>query len=76
VSVSSEAFYGEGYEDCDRRMPSTAKASSLLDWTPTIPLDEVLHDTMTYFHRAYATTQQSVHVAADSEFAELTVNTT
>jgi UDP-apiose/xylose synthase len=76
VSVSSEAFYGEGYEDCDRRMPSTVKASSLLDWTPTIPLDDVLHDTMTYFHRAYATAQESVHVVADSEFAELSVNTT
>jgi UDP-apiose/xylose synthase len=54
VSVSSEQFYGEGYEDCDRRMPSTKKAASLLGWTPTIPLDEVLEDTMTYFHHNYA----------------------
>jgi len=53
VSVSSEEFYGEGYEDCDRRMPSTMKAASLLGWTPTIPLDEVLRDTMTYFHSTF-----------------------
>lgn len=53
VSVSSEQFYGEGYEDCDRRMPSTVKAASLLGWTAKIPLDEVLEDTMTYFHNTY-----------------------
>ena len=54
VTVTSEQFYGEGYEDCDRRMPSTTKAASLLGWTPKIPLDDVLHDTMTYFHHNYA----------------------
>jgi UDP-apiose/xylose synthase len=61
VSVSSEQFYGEGYEDCDRRMPSTMKATSLLGWTPKIPLDEVLQETMTYFHSMYG---HSIHAAA------------
>ena len=61
VSVSSEEFYGEGYEDCDRRMPSTVKAATLLGWTPKIRLDEVLQDTMGYFHAAYG---QNIPAAA------------
>ncbi len=30
--VSSEDFYGKGYEDCDRRIPDVSKARTLLDW--------------------------------------------
>ena len=53
VNVSSEEFYGEGYEDCDRRMPDTTKAESLLGWKPQMPLDDILLETMTYFHKHY-----------------------
>jgi len=58
VDVSSRAFYGEGYEDCDRRMPDTSKARSLLDWQPTMSLDDVLFDTMSYFHDEYGEARQ------------------
>jgi UDP-apiose/xylose synthase len=54
VSVSSQDFYGEGYEDCDRRMPDTTKAQTLLGWQPRTPLNDILYDTMSYFHAQYA----------------------
>lgn len=53
-SVTAAEFYGEGYEDCDRRMPRLDKARERLGWTPRIPLDQALLETMTYFHEAYA----------------------
>lgn len=54
VDVSSEEFYGEGYEDCDRRMPDLTKAETLLGWHPVLTVDEILDDTLRYFHGAYA----------------------
>jgi nucleoside-diphosphate-sugar epimerase len=53
--VSSEDFYGKGYEDCDRRIPDVSKARTLLDWNSKHDLDSVLFNTMKYFvdkHRA------------------------
>lgn len=54
VSVPAAEFYGEGYEDCDRRMPDLSKAERLLGWKPKIGLDELLLNTMTYFHEEYS----------------------
>ena len=55
VDVSSEEFYGVGYEDCDRRIPNVDKARTLLGWKSEHDLDSVLFLTMKYFvdkHRA------------------------
>jgi UDP-apiose/xylose synthase len=54
VNITSKQFYGEGYEDCDRRMPDLSKAKTLLGWTPKRPLPEVLFETMSYYHHEYA----------------------
>ena len=54
VSVSSDEFYGEGYEDCDRRMPVLDKAKELLGWEPVILLEETLYETMSWYHEHYA----------------------
>lgn len=57
IEVSSEEFYGSGYEDCDRRIPDVSKARKLLGWTSTHDLDSVLYHTMEYFverHRSQA----------------------
>jgi UDP-apiose/xylose synthase len=54
VNTTSQKFYGEGYEDCDRRMPDLSKAKTLLGWTPKRPLAEVLFETMNYYHHEYA----------------------
>jgi len=53
VEVSSRDFYGEGYEDCDRRMPSVEKARTRLGWIPKIPLETVLFETMSDYHERY-----------------------
>ncbi|CAN0444959.1 unnamed protein product, partial [Ectocarpus fasciculatus] len=44
--VSSEDFYGRGYEDSDRRVPDISKATNLLGWTPRFALDEALKRAM------------------------------
>ena len=53
VNVSGLEFYGEGYEDCDRRMPNLTKAKDLLGWEPTRSLKETLLETVTYYYDQY-----------------------
>jgi UDP-apiose/xylose synthase len=40
--VSAQAFYGEGYDDSEVRIPSIAKARRLLGWRPRLSLAEML----------------------------------
>jgi UDP-apiose/xylose synthase len=49
VSVTAESFYGEGYEDSDRRIPNITKARTLLGWQPRYGLDEALERTMQFY---------------------------
>jgi len=51
--VTGAELYGEGYEDCDRRLPRIDKAMECLGWSPRITLDDVLRETMTYYHAHY-----------------------
>ncbi|OEJ21419.1 hypothetical protein AR457_37045 [Streptomyces agglomeratus] len=53
VSVPAEDFYGPGYEDCDRRMPSIENARKQLDWSPTKSLEQTLLETMADYHATY-----------------------
>jgi nucleoside-diphosphate-sugar epimerase len=55
VEVPSVEFYGEGYEDSDRRIPDIAKAQTLLGWRPKYSLDETIERSMAGFV-AYAPT--------------------
>jgi UDP-apiose/xylose synthase len=52
-SVSSEEYYGKGYEDCDRRMPSVRQVYQLLGWTPEISLEDTLKETIEYYFGLY-----------------------
>lgn len=47
VAVSGTEFYGEGFEDTERRMPDIGKMRSL-GWSPKIGLRRLLEDTMQY----------------------------
>jgi len=49
VWVSSEEFYGKGYEDCDRRIPDVTKARKLLGWKSRFSLRDTVYHTMKYF---------------------------
>ncbi|MGI9244420.1 MAG: bifunctional UDP-4-keto-pentose/UDP-xylose synthase [Verrucomicrobiales bacterium] len=49
ISISGEEFYGEGYQDCDRRIANIDKARNLLGWDPQYDIDDVITKTMEYF---------------------------
>jgi UDP-apiose/xylose synthase len=51
--ISSQKFYGEGYEDCDRRVPSVDKAKRLLGWEAKTSLRDTLRHTMRFYHETY-----------------------
>lgn len=51
VNVTGREFYGEGYEDCDRRIPDCSKALNLLGWVPQTGIPELLARTMSYYTR-------------------------
>lgn len=49
VEISAETYYGKGYQDIYSRKPSILKARELLDWTPSIGLEEALQRTLYSF---------------------------
>lgn len=51
VEVPAVEFYGEGYEDSDRRIPNIDKARNLLGWEPTTDLHTTLEKSMEYYAR-------------------------
>jgi len=53
ANVSAEEFYGEGYDDSDRRIPDITKARTLLGWEPKYSLPELLERTMEYYVSNY-----------------------
>ncbi len=53
VTVSSDDFYGCGYEDCDRRAPDISKVEKLLGWKPETGLQEALRKTMISYVEYY-----------------------
>eukprot|EP00899_Mesostigma_viride_P018892 jgi/Mesvir1/27003/Mv20711-RA.1 len=54
VVVDGETFYGAGYDDSDKRIPSQKLISTQLGWQPTTPLRDALLTTLDYIHRTYA----------------------
>jgi len=48
VDVSADSFYGEGYEDCDRRIPDISKLERL-GWKPVHGLRQTLRESMRYY---------------------------
>ena len=53
--VSGEEYYGAGYDDSMRRMPSVAKAERLLGFKARIPLDVALEESLSWFVGHYGT---------------------
>jgi nucleoside-diphosphate-sugar epimerase len=49
TEVFSKEFYGEGYQDIDRRVPSIEKATALTGWTPKVDLDTALRKTLEFY---------------------------
>lgn len=53
--LSGEEYYGKGYEDSLRRVPSTEKAKRLLGFEAHIPIDAALEKSLAWFGEHYAT---------------------
>ena len=49
ISVTGEEFYGEGYDDSDRRIPDITKARTRLGWEPKWKMRDILETTMRYY---------------------------
>ena len=49
IEVYSKDYYGEGYQDIDRRVPSIDKAKRLIGWKPKVNLDTALRKTLEYY---------------------------
>lgn len=49
IEVFSKDYYGEGYQDIDRRVPSIAKAKKIIGWKPVVDLDTALKKTLEYY---------------------------
>ena len=56
-NVSGEEYYGAGYDDSMRRMPSVAKAQRLLGFKARIPLDVALEESLSWFVKHYSVEQ-------------------
>ena len=52
-NVSSKEFYGEGYQDSDRRVGDFSKVRNLLGWEPRYDLEQTLRETITYYVEKY-----------------------
>ena len=53
--VSGEEYYGAGYDDSMRRMPSVAKAERLVGFKARIPLEVALEESLSWFVKHYDT---------------------
>ena len=52
--VSAKDFYGDGYDDSERRVPDIGKARRLLGWAPKDGLDVMLPSIMEDYLRRYS----------------------
>lgn len=60
VEVTGRDFYGEGYEDSDRRLPDLRKEMARLGWSPSRSLQDVLTETVDYYWKRYGRTRMAV----------------
>ena len=47
--VESGSFYGAGYQDVEHRKPSILNAWRLLNWSPSVELEQAVEDTLDFF---------------------------
>lgn len=49
VEVSSQQYYGEGYQDIPNRVPSIRRAKEILGWAPKVDFDTALRLTLNFY---------------------------
>ncbi|HEU5046485.1 MAG TPA: bifunctional UDP-4-keto-pentose/UDP-xylose synthase [Rickettsiales bacterium] len=48
-TTTADAYYGKGYQDVDRRVPSVKKANTILDWHVKTSFADALKKTVDYY---------------------------
>ncbi len=48
-AVTSQKYFGEGYQDIQARVPAIAAAKERLGWAPTTDLDTAIRKTISYY---------------------------
>jgi len=49
VKTTADEYYGKGYQDVERRVPSIQKITQMLGWKPTTNFDDSLKKTVEYY---------------------------
>ncbi|GHU18437.1 hypothetical protein FACS189472_06770 [Alphaproteobacteria bacterium] len=49
LDINSSEYYGKGYQDVSKRVPSIKKAESILHWKPVISVKESLRKIMDFY---------------------------
>jgi UDP-4-amino-4-deoxy-L-arabinose formyltransferase/UDP-glucuronic acid dehydrogenase (UDP-4-keto-hexauronic acid decarboxylating) len=49
--IDSATYYGAGYQDVRHRRPSIRNAKRLVGWTPRVPFDQSVEETLDFFLR-------------------------
>ncbi|WP_075180942.1 bifunctional UDP-4-amino-4-deoxy-L-arabinose formyltransferase/UDP-glucuronic acid oxidase ArnA [Pantoea sp. 1.19] len=49
--VESSSYYGKGYQDVEHRKPAIHNARRLLNWTPTVAMEQTIDTTLDFFLR-------------------------
>ena len=60
VVEDSSGYYGEGYQDVQRRVPSVEKAKEELNWTPTTSTKDAIDKTVRFYLETVAPAQGHV----------------
>ncbi len=56
--IESFEYYGKGYQDVQHRKPSVKKAKKLLNWEPTVNMDNSIASTLDFFLKDYVSKQK------------------
>ncbi|MGL5970176.1 MAG: bifunctional UDP-4-amino-4-deoxy-L-arabinose formyltransferase/UDP-glucuronic acid oxidase ArnA [Kluyvera sp.] len=56
--VESSDYYGKGYQDVEHRKPSIRNAKRLLDWQPTVEMQQTVEETLDFFLRTVELTEE------------------
>lgn len=49
ITTTADEYYGKGYQDVGRRVPSIEKAKRVLEWEPTTSVADALRKTVDYY---------------------------
>ncbi|KMZ65985.1 UDP-D-apiose/UDP-D-xylose synthase 2 [Zostera marina] len=60
IDVTAQEFYGEGYDDSDKRIPDMTIINKQLGWNPKTSLWDLLESTLTYQHKTYSQAMKTV----------------